>query len=246
MQFDLPSSELLREQAEWLSPARSRLLRQVGIAHRERILDLGCGYGIVTEELARRGSGRVVGVDYRLDAMRSDDFSRSRATTEVVTTGFVTGKAERLPFSANAFDLVFCQLALMWMPLEQTVAEIGRVTMKGGVVVAIEPDYGGMLEWPEGVGLKEVWIAALTRAGAGPLVGRKLPGALAREGFDVRVETTAGIQPPRGSRFAFLRGLPLTPEEERRVAEVEKRAGGDFSKWETLVHLPFVLVTATK
>lgn len=246
MQFDLPSSELLREQADWLSPARSRLLRQVGIAHRQRMLDLGCGYGIVTEELARRGGGMVVGVDHHLEALRSDDFNRSEPTTEVVTTGFVAGKAEKLPFLTNSFDFVFCQLGLLWMPLERTSAEIGRVTMKGGAVVAIEPDYGGMLEWPEGAGLKEVWIAALTRAGADPFVGRKLPGALARAGFDVRVETTPGIQSPRGSRFAFLSGLPLTPEEERRVMEVEKRAGADFSKWEALVHLPFVLVIGTK
>lgn len=59
--------------------------------------------------------------------------------------------------------------------------------------MAIEPDYGGMLEWPEGVGLKEVWIAALTRVGADPRWGGKLPGVLARGAIHVRVETTAGI-----------------------------------------------------
>lgn len=134
----------------------------------------------------------------------------------------------------------------MWMPLEETVQEISRVTMKGGVVITIEPDYGGMLEWPEGAGLKEVWMAALTRAGADPLVGRKLPGVLSRVGFDVRVETTSGIQPPAQTRLEILRGLPLTPEEARKVNEGEKRASGLFSKWESLVHLPFVLVVGTK
>lgn len=99
----------------------------------------------------------VVGVDWQLQALRSDDFSRSRgATTEVVTTvDGVCGEAGKFPFANETFDLVFCQLALMWMPLERTAAEIGRVTMKGGVVMAIEPDYGGMLKWPEGAGLKE-------------------------------------------------------------------------------------------
>lgn len=52
------------------------------------------------------------------------------------------------------------------------------------------------------------------RAGADPFVGRKLPGALARAGFDVWMETTAGIQPPRADRFELLRGLPLTSEEK--------------------------------
>lgn len=235
MTYDLPSLDLLREQADWLSPARTRLLRQIRVAHRKRMLDLGCGYGIVTEELARRGREIAIGFDHHLEALR-----------EAKAGCFVIGDATRLPFKEQAFDLVFCQLALMWMPLEQTIREIGRATMKGGVVVAIEPDYGGMLEWPEGAGLKDVWIAALRRAGADPRVGRKLPGALARAGFDVRVETTSGVQPPSPARFGLLRGLPLTPDEQRKVSEVEQRWGSEFSNWETLVHLPFVLVVGTK
>ena len=237
LKYDLPSQELLREQADWLSPARARLLRQVGIAHRKRILDLGCGYGVVTEELTRRGGGMVVGVDHHFSAVSQIE--------RIFSFGAVCGDAGALPFVRNSFDLVFCQLALMWMPLDRTAAEIGRVTMKGGAVVAIEPDYGGMLEWPEGAGLKEVWIAALTRAGADPFVGRKLPGVLAREGFEVRVETTSLIQPPSPGRFGLLRGLPLTPEEEVRVREFEFGVE-NLAKWEVLVHLPFVLAIGTK
>jgi SAM-dependent methyltransferase len=204
------------------------------VAHRKRILDLGCGFGEVTEELARRGGGTVFVLDHLPQAL-------SR-----VSDG-VCGQSDHLPFPNKALDLVFCQLALMWMPLEQTVQEISRVTMHGGVVVAIEPDYGGMLEWPDGAGLKEVWIPALQRAGADPFVGRKLPGVLSRAGFDVRVETTSGIQPPHADRFGLLRGLPLTQEEEVRVREFELESGvKDLENWEALVHLPFVLVVGTK
>ena len=194
----------------------------------------------------------VVGVDHQSEVFRRAGFVVGTSVPDLGAKAPTTNKnpmgakAEQLPFANNVFDLVFCQLALMWMPLEQATAELGRVTMKGGVVVAIEPDYGGMLEWPEGAGLKEVWIAALDRAGADPFVGRKLPGTLARAGFEVRVETTSGIQPPRAGRFGLLRGLPLTPDEQRKVAEVEKRSGAGFSKWEALVHLPFVLVIGTK
>jgi len=185
----------------------------------------------------------VVGVDHHPVALSEMvDVEQLGLTTSIP----VCSKAGSLPFADAIFDLVFCQLALMWMPLERTAAEIGRVTMAGGAVVAIEPDYGGMLEWPEGAGLKEVWSAALERAGADPLVGRKLPGVLARAGFEVRVETTSGIQPPAQTRFEILRGLPLTPDEEWRVGEVEERSGVLFSKWESLVHLPFVLVVGTK
>ena len=233
LSFDLPSRELLQEQAGWLAGARARLLRRAGVAHRRSILDLGCGYGVVRGELARRGGGTVTGLDHHARALRG------------VPNG-VCGRAEQLPFRAGAFDLVFCQLALMWMPLEATVAEIERVTRPGGVVAAIEPDYGGMLEWPEGAGLKGVWIAALERAGADPLVGRKLPGALARAGFDVWVEITPGVRQPRQGRFGLLRGLPLTPDEQRRLIEWEGRSGAGFSPWEPLVYLPFVMVVGSR
>jgi SAM-dependent methyltransferase len=185
----------------------------------------------------------VVGIDHHFRALCSDDFNR--LTTEVVTTRRVCGDAKRLPFPDGTFDLVFCQLALMWMPLEWTAAELGRVMVKGGAVVAIEPDYGGMLEWPQGTGLKEVWIAALERAGADPFVGRKLPGVLSREGFEVRVETTSEIQPPAPARFGLLRGLPLTPEENVRVGKFEF-GKENLATWDMLVHLPFVLVVGTK
>ena len=62
----LPAPELLREQAQWLAPARSRMLRRVDIAHKRNILDLGAGYGFVSEELFRR---RII-ITYLLKQIR--------------------------------------------------------------------------------------------------------------------------------------------------------------------------------
>ena len=39
----LPPAALLHQQAEWLAPARSRLLRRAHIARCRHVLDLGCG-----------------------------------------------------------------------------------------------------------------------------------------------------------------------------------------------------------
>ncbi len=51
------------ESADWLAPARARLHRQVAIARRERVMDLGEGYGAVTEELVGRSGGAMLAVD---------------------------------------------------------------------------------------------------------------------------------------------------------------------------------------
>ncbi|MFW5868596.1 MAG: class I SAM-dependent methyltransferase [Armatimonadota bacterium] len=66
--LDLPAPELSRSLAQWLQGPRSRALRRAGIGRRERVLEVGCGHGFVTEELGRRAAGEVVAVDAQFGA----------------------------------------------------------------------------------------------------------------------------------------------------------------------------------
>jgi hypothetical protein len=77
------------------------------------------------------------------------------------------------------------------------------------------------------------------------LVGRKLPGLLARSGFAVRVELMSELAPPAPQRFDLLDGLPMTGSERRQVAAIQRASAGLASPWQQVVHLPFMLVTAT-
>ncbi|MFN2111172.1 MAG: class I SAM-dependent methyltransferase, partial [Anaerolineae bacterium] len=70
VKYDLPAPEMLVQQAEWLAPARGRLFRQIRIARRKCVLDLGAGYGAVTGELVRRARGPVVALDCATAALR--------------------------------------------------------------------------------------------------------------------------------------------------------------------------------
>lgn len=234
---DLPSLTLIREQAAWLAPARSWLLQRAGVEQRRALLDLGCGFGVVSQELARLSNGRVVALDYNLPALL-------KSQSELRNSPPACADATRLPFADASFDLVFCQLALLWMPLEPTLAEVRRVMQPGGVLLAIEPDYGGMIEHPPELATRELWTAGLTRAGADPLVGRKLPGLLARHGFDVRVELMNELTPPAPQRFELLAGLPLKRKERRQAKAVRRGAKHLIEPWQQVVHLPFMLVTA--
>jgi SAM-dependent methyltransferase len=235
----LPRADLLRAQAEWLAPARARLLRRLAIARRGRVLDLGAGSGAVTGELVRRAGGPVVAFDLAFTALHADAAPFAEA-------GRVCGNALRLPFSPQTFDLVFCQCALLWIqPASVVLDEIARVLRPAGALAALEPDYGGLIEHPPQAALREVWLAALMRAGADPFVGRKLPGLLEARGFRVRVDLLPELRPPDSARFDFLRGLPLTAEEQARVAQAA-RADAEASGWARVAHLPFCLVTASK
>lgn len=230
----LPAIDHLQQQAAWLAPARARLLRHLGIARRRRVLDLGAGYGAVTEELTRRAGGPVTALDLDYRALR-----------HVPSAAPVQAHSAWLPFPAGAFDLVVCHFALLWMPLAETLAEIARVLDAGGALAALEPDYGGLLEAPPETAVRGVWLAALARAGADPLIGRRLAGPLAALGFQVRVELLNDLAPADPARFDFLRGLPLTPAEQAAVTAA-RAADAKLSGWARVAHLPVCLITAVK
>ena len=235
-EYSTPSSALLEQQAAWLAPARTRLLRRAGIARRRSILDLACGRGAVTEELVRRGGGSVVALDCNRNAFEGN-------APRFVGATAVCASAEQLPLADGAFDLVFCQFALLWLDVPAAVREIRRVLAPGGALAALEPDYGGMIEHPPEIATRDLWLAALSRAGADPCVGRKLPGILTAAGFAVHVELLDRLLPPSRVRFDLLGGLPLSDAENARRRRAEQSdAGLDDSL--RVVHLPMFSILA--
>ena len=50
-------------QAAWTRSTRSQLYRRARLMHARRVLDVGSGTGTVTEELASRTKGQVIGLD---------------------------------------------------------------------------------------------------------------------------------------------------------------------------------------
>lgn len=231
----LPDKPLLEAQSDWLTPARSRLLRRVSVARRRRILDLGAGYGAVTGELLRRGGGFVVALD--------------REETAVAHTPALNlcGDALSLPFLSGAFDLVFCQCVLLWVgAVETAVAEIHRVLQPGGVLIALEPDYAAMIEWPPETAVRDLWLTSLARVGAEPRIGRRLPGLLADLGFRVVVDLFERLERPSATRFDFLRDLLLTSDEQAALRRAETAAQHLSEPWAQIAHLPFCLITAER
>lgn len=214
------------------------MLRRARIAGRRRVLDLACGHAAVTGELVRRSGGTVVALDRNLRAL-------SAAGEPFAGAARICGDAARLPFADGSFDLVFCQLALMWLEASVVTGEIRRVLLPGGLLVAIEPDYGGMIEYPPQLAARDLWLAALARAGADPQIGRKLPGLAAAAGLEVRVGLLERLDCPLPARFDLLRGLPLTEAEKETLRRIET-ADAACADGDRVVHLPMFLITARK
>ena len=236
----LPRKQLLDLQSSWLTPARSRILRRIAIASKHRILDLGAGYGQGTVELARRSSGKVTAFDISEISLR--EINDHPAIIRIAGNGTL------LPFARKSFDLVMSQCAFLWIrPLQDALNEIGRVLEPAGVLVAIEPDYGAMIEYPAEISTRDIWLDALLRSGAEPRIGRILPSLLASLGFSVRVDLLEQLSPPSPQRFEFLEGMPLTQAERAKLQEIRKLSSGSgHSDWQQISHLPFFLITAVK
>ena len=100
------------------------------------------------------------------------------------------GNAEKLPFKDNMFDIVTCNLLLMWAENPQMVVkEMARVTKTGGIVLAsLEPDYGGKLHWPENPKIDPIFAGkAIKDRGGDPHIGRKLRLLFVRAGLITKV-----------------------------------------------------------
>ncbi len=163
-------------QAGWTRATRAHLYRRANLLQAERALDVGSGTGVVTEELAARTRGQVVGVDIDPEMVA---FARARGGQ----AEYRTGDAHDLPFPNGEFDVTACHFLLMWCrDPAQAAAEMVRVTQPGGaVLVCAEPDYGGRLDHPD-LPLREWQIDALRREGADPGLGRQVRALLALPG----------------------------------------------------------------
>lgn len=98
----------------------------------ERILDLGCGTGHLTAQIAESGAA-VVGLDASVDMVR-------QASQNYPEIRFEVQDARSLPF-VSEFDAVFSNAVLHWIrPPEAAIESMWRVLKSGGRLVA---EFGG-------------------------------------------------------------------------------------------------------
>jgi len=176
----------LELQAIETAEERIPLYLEVGIKDAKIVLDVGCGSGVVTRDIAHLTKGKVIAIDDSKEMIKvAKNVLKMYNNIE-----FRVGNAEKLPFKDNMFDIVTCNLVLMWATDPQkVVSEMTRVTKPGGIVLAtLEPDYGGKLHWPENQKVDPIFSGkAIKSKGGDPHIGRKLRALFVRAGLITKV-----------------------------------------------------------
>jgi SAM-dependent methyltransferase len=119
-------------------PAAEGLLAVVDPRPGERVLDVACGTGIVARLAAEAvgPGGAVAGVDIAPDMI---DVARAAPAPPAPAVDWGVGDAASLPFPDGRFDLVTCQMGLMFMDRAAAVAEMRRVLASGGRLAITTP-----------------------------------------------------------------------------------------------------------
>ncbi|MCZ2858596.1 methyltransferase domain-containing protein [Blastococcus sp. VKM Ac-2987] len=168
------------------------------------LLDVGCGPGTITADLAARvAPGRVLGLDVSPDPL---DEARASAARAGVAATFAVGDCYALDLPDASFDVVHAHQVLQHLtdPVA-ALREMARVCRPGGLIAVRDVDYAATTWFPADAGLDR-WLALYGRVarrnGAEPDAGRRL----------LAWAHAAGLRDTRASAGTYCYA---TPDERR-------------------------------
>jgi ubiquinone/menaquinone biosynthesis C-methylase UbiE len=232
-------------QAQWTKSTRDYLFKHTGCSSASYILDVGCGTGAITSEIASIKTNKVIGIDLDIEFIRYAITINSDPQMNVAD-------GHQLPFKNNSFDCTFCHYLLMWVsnPLI-IIQEMKRVTSPGGTVLALaEPDYGGRIDYPEQLSILKEWqTTSLINQGANPFMGRKIKALFNQAGLaDVEVgvigaqwkgDTQKGeIRSEWDIIHSDLLALKNKSEVEKTADEIQKIDLAAWALGERILYVP--------
>lgn len=146
------------------------LLSRLPLTGRERVVDLGCGRGVVLTMLARMvPAGCAVGVDLwrSVDQSGNDPASAlANAAAEAVSVDLITADMRALPLASGSVDVVVSSLAIHNIPdgpgRMKAVSEAARVLRPGGRLVLADFRHArAYADQLTGLGLADVQVRDL-------------------------------------------------------------------------------------
>lgn len=177
----------------------NRLLNQNSLAEMklkpgEKILDVGCGLGQLTREMAKQVQGaKVVGIERSPDQLATAK-QLAQQSGEADLVDFRPGSADQLPLAADeygTFDVAHARFLLEHVPNPVAVVrEMLRALRPGGRLILEDDPHDTIRLWPEPPGFTQLWstyMRTYDRVGNDPVIGHRL----------VQILVEAGAEPVR-------------------------------------------------
>ncbi|HEX5198304.1 MAG TPA: class I SAM-dependent methyltransferase [Actinoplanes sp.] len=221
------------------------------------VLDVGCGPGTITADLAMLVTpARVTALEVTEEAL---DLARAEiARRGLANIDFRVGDVHALDFPDDTFDVVHAHQVLQHVtdPVA-ALREMRRVTKPGGVVAVRDSDYAAFTWFPEVPELTE-WLDLYERVARGnggePDAGRRLLAWGREAGFTELTATSStwcfatpadrawwgGMWAERGLKSDFaataVRTGAATEADLRRISDGWRRWAADPDGWLSLLH----------
>ncbi|MFJ4718668.1 methyltransferase domain-containing protein [Streptomyces luteogriseus] len=170
----------------WRTAANSAAYLLPSLKPHMKILDIGCGPGTITADLAALvPDGHVTGVDRAPEILE-----QARATAAgrgLANVGFAVADAHALDYPDDTFCVVHAHQVLQHVgdPV-RALREMRRVVKPGGLIAVRDADYEAMTWYPASEGL-DAWLDLYRRVaranGGEPDAGRRLKAWALRAGL---------------------------------------------------------------
>jgi ubiquinone/menaquinone biosynthesis C-methylase UbiE len=150
----------------------------------QNILDVGCGSGFLTYELANLvgSSGTVIAIDKSeemIDATMERCFGLGQVSSRIADV-------RELPFDDNQFDAVTCTQVLLYVgDVAKAISELSRVTRGGGRVAILETDWRGAIMYSHHPELTDAIFTAWDKSVPSPNLPRRLSRLMHKAGINV-------------------------------------------------------------
>ncbi|KZP34148.1 UbiE family methyltransferase [Athelia psychrophila] len=170
----------------WRTAANSAAYLLPHLQPHMKILDVGCGPGTITADLAALvPQGHVTGLEYEpgvLDQARAHAAARGLANID-----FAQGDVNALRYPDGTFDVVHAHQVLQHVgdPV-RALREMRRVAKNGGIVAVRESDFAAMTWYPAVEGMDawhETYMRVARANGGEPDAGRRLHAWAHEAGF---------------------------------------------------------------
>ena len=190
----------LKLQAQHSANLELALLKRMGLATGDAVLDLACGPGVMTRLMAQSDpTAKITGMDLNAELLDAAHAEAELAGCDSIR--FVQGDVYSPPFEPGQFDFIYARLLFQHLrDPERAMRSVLSLLRPGGIfcIMDIDDNWLALHPCPDGfVEFTEAVAEAQARQGGNRRIGRELGSMLEQAGYQgvsVEVETLSSRQ----------------------------------------------------